>query len=68
MGWYLAAVGAFTICGVVFGWEWFMNHRHSQFFIRRFGKSGTRIVFGLLGALILVLGELIAMGLFQGSE
>ena len=67
MGWFLAAGGAFTLCGVAFDWQWLMNQWNARFFIRRFGRSGTRIFFGTIGAAILVLGLLIATGVVQGS-
>ena len=68
MGWFLAAGGAFTFCCAVFDWDWIMNQWNAQFFIRRFGRSETRIFFGLIGAAILVLGMLMAMGIIQGSD
>jgi len=68
MGWFLVAGGAFTICCAVFDWEWFMNQWNARFFIRVFGRSGTRIFFAFVGAAILVLGVLIASGIIEGSE
>ena len=68
MGWVLAACGAFAISGAVFDWEWFMNHRKAQFFVRLFGRTGTRIFYGILGAALVVLGVLIATGIIQESQ
>ncbi len=68
MGWFVAAGGAFTLCCAVFDWDRFMNQWNAQFFIRRFGRSGTGLFFGIIGAAIMVLGLLIAMGIIQGSE
>ena len=68
MGWILAACGAFAISGAAFDWEFFMNHRKAQFFVRMFGRKGTRIFYGLLGGGLLVLGLLMVMGVVQDSK
>jgi len=68
MGWYLAAGGAFTICGATFGWEYFRKHWNARVFMRLFGESGTRIFFSLIGAAVLILGLLIEMRVIQGAE
>ena len=68
MGWALAACGVFAICGAGFDWEWFMNHRKAQFFVRLLGRTGTRVFYGLLGTALVVLGVLMALGFIQESE
>lgn len=67
MGWGFMAGGAFAICGAVFDWEWFMNHRKAQFFVRLFGRPATRVFYGLLGTALVVLGLLMVMGIIQES-
>lgn len=68
MGWVFAACGAFAICGAAFDWEWFMSHRKARFFVRLFGRTGTRVFYGLLGTGLVVLGVLMAMGVIQESK
>jgi hypothetical protein len=63
MGWILVACGVFAICGAGFDWEFFMNNRKAQFFVRLFGRTGTRIFYGFLGSAIVVVGVLIVTGI-----
>jgi small neutral amino acid transporter SnatA (MarC family) len=67
MGWVLAGCGAFAICGAAFDWEWFMNHRKAQFFVRLFGRNGTRVFYAVLGSALVVLGVLMAAGIIRDS-
>ena len=62
MEWVLLGCGAFAISGAVLDWEWFMNHRKAQLFVSMFGRSGTRVFYGVLGTALVVLGVLMAMG------
>ena len=55
-GIFLIAAGIFSICGALFDWEWFMNHRKAQFFNRIWGRQGTRIFYGALGVAISAIG------------
>jgi hypothetical protein len=68
MGWFLMAGGVFAICGAVFDWDWFMNHRRARLFVRVFTRSGARIFYGLLGGAILFAGMISAMGIVQESD
>lgn len=68
IGWLIVAGGVFGICGAVFDWEWFMNHRKAQALIRLFGRNGTRIFYVILGIALVVLGILLAMGVIQESK
>ena len=68
MGWVIAGCGAFAICGAALDWEWFMNHRKAQFFVRILGRGGTRVFYGLLGAALMVLGVLMAMGIVRETR
>ena len=68
MGWVIAGCGVFAICGAVLDWEWFMNSRKAQLFVRLFGRTRTRVFYGLLGAALVVLGVLMATGIIQGSR
>ncbi len=68
MGWVIAGAGLFAICGAAFDWEWFMNNRKAQFFVRLLGRPGTRIFYGVLGAGLAVLGGLMVAGIVQESQ
>ncbi len=65
MGWVLAAVGVFAICGATFEWGFFMNHRKARFLVSLFGRTAARIIYMALGAGLVVTGLLIGMGVVQ---
>ena len=65
MGWVIAACGIFSICGAVFNWDWFMNNSRARFFVRLFGRNGARLFYGILGAMLFVVGILIALEILQ---
>ncbi len=58
----LAGAGLFSIAGAVLDWEWFMTNRKAAFWVKRFGRNGARIFYGILGAAITTLGILLATG------
>ncbi len=68
MGWFIMAGGIFAICGAVFDWDWFMNHRRARLFVRIFTRGGTRVFYGLLGAAILFAGMISSMGVVQEAD
>ena len=68
MGWLIVGCGAFAVCGAALDWDWFMSNRKAQFFLRLFGRTGTRAFYGLLGAALIVLGILMATGIIQDAE
>lgn len=57
----IVAAGAFSLAGAVLNWDWFMNARKAQFFVRRFGRNGARAFYAILGIALMTLG--IGMGL-----
>lgn len=56
------AVGAFSLCGAIYDWDFFMNNYKAQVFVRLFGRNGARIFYGILGAFIIVCGVLALTG------
>ena len=62
VGLIIIACGAFSICGGVFGWEWFMNNYKAKPLVAIFGRKGARIFYGILGGFIIVLGVLAMIG------
>ena len=65
LGCLFAAAGVFAVCGAIFQWAFFMNHRKAQFLIRLIGIQGTRIFYAVLGTALSVLGVLIAFGIVK---
>ncbi|MEM9534084.1 MAG: immunity 17 family protein [Cyanobacteria bacterium P01_E01_bin.45] len=68
MGWIFVGIGAFTLCGAVMDWDWFMNSRRARFFVKVFGRAGARVVYGLLGAAFVTFGLLTVLGVIQPSS
>jgi len=62
MAWFFMAAGAISICGAALDWDFFMNSRKAALFVKLFGRNGARLFYGLLGAVIVVIGALIAAG------
>lgn len=52
----IVACGAFSICGGVFNWDWFMNNYKAKPFMAIFGRTGTRIFYIVLGIIIIACG------------
>lgn len=61
-GLIIVACGLFSICGAFFNWDWFMNHRKARFLSNFLGRSGARLLYGILGGALVVLGGAIASG------
>ena len=68
VGLLLVAVGAFSIFGGVFDWDFFMEHRKARLFVSMFGRTGARFFYGLLGLVIVVLGALITVGIVEDAR
>ena len=56
-------VGAFCLAGAVFNWDWFITGRKARFLIDIFGRQVTRIIYGLLGLVLIVWGILLIAGI-----
>ena len=52
LAWVLIGVGAFSIGGGVFDWDWFMNNRKAWLWVRLFGRKRARIFYVVLGGVI----------------
>jgi hypothetical protein len=60
--------GVFTLCGALFDWDWFMNHRKARLFVALLTRTGARVFYALLGSVLIVLGILLATGIIKGSH
>ncbi len=52
----IIACGIFSLLGAVNNWDWFFNNYKAQPFVKIIGRTGARIFYGILGAVIIVLG------------
>ena len=68
IGLMLVAAGIFSVCGAAFDWDFFIESRKARFFVDTFGRNGARIFYGILGAVIAVMGVLMALGLISAER
>jgi hypothetical protein len=47
--------GIFSIAGVVFNWDFFMNNSRARFFVNLFGREGARLFYIVLGVVVILL-------------
>ena len=48
--------GIFAICGAVFNWDFFFQHRKARRIVAIFGRNGARIFYALLGGFVIFCG------------
>lgn len=58
----IVAAGGFSIAGAVLDWDWFMSSRRARLFVHLLGRMGARIFYGLLGAVLVVVGLASVLG------
>ncbi len=46
-------LGVLSIVASLFNFNWFFTSENVRFFIKLFGRNGTRIFYGVVGALII---------------
>jgi hypothetical protein len=63
---FFIGVGLLAFCGAAFDWDWFLNARKARAFVALLGRGGARVFYGLLGATLITLGALMAMGVIAG--
>lgn len=59
----LILVGAFSLAGGVFNWDWFITGRKARFLVNIFGRQVTRVIYGVIGLVLIVWGMLMMMGI-----
>ncbi len=47
-------IGAFHIACVFFNWDWFFKSFQASRVVKAFGRTGARIVYGLLGLMLIL--------------
>lgn len=68
MGLLFAAGGIFSICGAALNWDWFLESRKARFFVNVFGRNGARVIYAVLGAVLVVVGILMALGIVSSER
>ncbi|NCB39357.1 MAG: hypothetical protein EOM80_11375 [Erysipelotrichia bacterium] len=51
--------GIFTVVCATQDFDFFMNNRKAKFFVNIFGRNGARVFYGILGAVMIILGIVI---------
>jgi hypothetical protein len=67
MGLFFTASGVFTISAAAMNWDWFMNHRKAWLFVKLLGRQGARLLYGVIGISLVVLGILTLTGVIDAS-
>ena len=52
LGLFLLLAGAFSVCGGVFDWSFFMENRRARLFVFLFTRNGARVFYGILGGVL----------------
>lgn len=68
IGLIFVAAGLFALCGGIFNWDWFMNHRKAQFLINLVSRTGARIFYAVFGLAFVVFGILFILGIIKDSN
>lgn len=57
--------GLFSIAGAWYDWDFFMQHRWTRSVARLLGRGGVRIVYALVGGLLVLLSPLLLLGILH---
>ena len=68
LGLLVVATGLFSIAGAVFNWDWYMNHYKARFIVKILGRIGARLLHGLFGGGLAIVGLLMTMGIIHDSN
>ncbi|MBP3310314.1 MAG: immunity 17 family protein [Ruminococcus sp.] len=52
----IIALGAFSLAGGVYNWDWFMNNYKVRRFVNAFGRKVTRVIYGFIGSFLMIIG------------
>jgi hypothetical protein len=64
-GLVLVACGLFSVVAASQDWDWFMNHRKARLFVALFGRTGARLFYAGLGAVLMALGAVVTLGMLD---
>ncbi len=46
--------GVIALLSAIFNWDWFFTAHNAEFVVKRFGRSKSRIVYGVAGIVFIV--------------
>ena len=49
-------IGLLSLLGAVLDWNWFIANRKVRIFVRLLGRTGARILYVILGGILMVYG------------
>jgi hypothetical protein len=49
-------IGLYALAGAIFNWEWFFSARRVAILVRLFTRTGARILYALIGLLLIGVG------------
>jgi len=64
-GLVFVAIGALSMLGGIFNWDWFMNSRKARTMVKLLSRTGARIFYGVLGLALVVFGVLGTVGVIE---
>ncbi len=68
LGLLIVAAGAFSVCGAVCDWDWFINSRKARFWVAILGRNGARAFYAILGVGLVVFGILMTLGIIESTR
>ncbi|MCP1182741.1 immunity 17 family protein [Paenibacillus sp. 1781tsa1] len=58
---FAIAAGIFSLLGGINNWDWFMKSFRAGIFVKTIGRQGARVVYGILGVVLIVIGVLLLL-------
>lgn len=58
-------IGLFPIAGAYFNWNWFMESSRARLFVTMLGRGGARVVYSLIGIILLLMGLFMIIGIID---
>ena len=65
LGILLAVAGLYTLAGAIGNWDWFMESRKANRWVKLIGRNNARIFYIILGTFLILLGLFFALGIIQ---
>ncbi|MDQ7826587.1 MAG: immunity 17 family protein [Candidatus Eremiobacteraeota bacterium] len=60
---FVICAGLFSICGALFNWEWYFNHRKARALVKLIGRPMARVFYFIIGAALVTLGVCFHLGI-----
>lgn len=68
MEYFFIAIGAFSVSGAIFNWDWYMESRRARLLVKLITRTGARIFYALLGTALIGLGTAGLLGYIDLSS